>query len=461
MNDHFKHLISECLDAYSAVSNQETHSFDVKWQPMLNSSFTPNSSYSPIYNSFQYTPSSHINSFPHVGNVETYSGGGYVFEMKDQNPNEMSSNLNLLRSLNWIDAQTVALFIEFTLFNPNLNLFQSCLILFEKIQIGSIVSTSQFSSIDLYDINNTQLISFKILISILFMLFVCIIMIVEIREIIQKKLKYFLDIYNYIELLIIAFAWSAFSMFLYRLYESNHIYKELNSNQFINLQYLTSCDTAMNYFLGFCVAFASLRFVKILRFNKRVIVFFLAFKNSLRELISFGFMFMIVWMSFAQVFYLLLNDHSLEFSSFAASMSTCFQIMLGKFNSNVFYATNGSMLRPVLFVAYNICIVFIMVNTLITILVENYQLARDSTELEEQDPDLYNYVKSLLVSMFSFSSLKKQQQGQMEKAPSDYLSFIEALPYKFEEYLERIEKVFFKLVYYLVFKRQSLKNWFA
>ena len=111
-------------------------------------------------------------------------------------------------------------------------------------------------------------------------------MIVEIREIIQKKLKYFLDIYNYIELLIIAFAWSAFSMFLYRLYESNHIYKELNSNKFINLQYLTTCDTAMNYFLGFCVAFASLRFVKILRFNKKVIVFFLAFKTSLRELIA-------------------------------------------------------------------------------------------------------------------------------------------------------------------------------
>ena len=400
---------------------------------------TSNSSFTYIYNSFKYTPSSRINSLPHVGNFETYSGGGYVFDMIGD-ASAISSNLSHLRDLNWIDAQTVAIFIEFTLFNPNLNLFQSCSILFEILQTGTFVNTAQFIPIDLYDINNSALISFKILINILFMIFVIIYMIVEIKKIIQKRFEYFLDVYNYIELIIIGFAWAAFSMYLYRLYGSYEIYKELTSsdlkNVFINLQYITSCDLLLNYFLAFCVAFATLRFIKIFRFNKRIIVFFVAFKQSLKELISFGFIYLILWLSFAQVFYLLLNDQTFQFSTFANSISTCFQIMLGKFNADAFRPTNSSFLRPVLFVCYNICFVFVVLNTMITILVKNYQIARESKELDCEDPDMYNYLKSLAEPIFCFFRTKKKS--------AVYTNYFETMPNRFDENLERLEKVFFR-----------------
>jgi hypothetical protein len=80
VNGHFAKLISECHSEYSSVLNEETNSFGVKWQ-QLNPSFTPNSSYLSIYNSFQFMSASQLNSNPYIGKVETYSGGAYVFNM--------------------------------------------------------------------------------------------------------------------------------------------------------------------------------------------------------------------------------------------------------------------------------------------------------------------------------------------------------------------------------------------
>ena len=112
-------------------------------------------------------------------------------------------------------------------------------------------------------------------------------MIKEIRGIIRKGRRYFQDFYNYFEIIIIGFSLASFSMYFYRMNESNYIRKSLNQNSndlsktFINLQYVTTCDSLLNKFLGFCAAFATLRFIKIFRFNKRIIVFMVSFKRSL------------------------------------------------------------------------------------------------------------------------------------------------------------------------------------
>jgi hypothetical protein len=88
-------------------------------------------------------------------------------------------------------------------------------------------------------------------------------------------------------------------------------------------------------------------------------------------------------------------------------MSTSFQILLGKFNANIFSPDSGSILKPILFVSFNISIVFIMINIMITILVEHYQTARVSNELDIEDPGLFNYMKCILDSIVCF--LKPKQ----------------------------------------------------
>jgi hypothetical protein len=208
-------------------------------------------------------------------------------------------------------------------------------------------------------------------------------------------------------LIIIAFSWAAFAMYLYMLYASYGVYSKIREkstifpDKFINLQYITRCHELFNTFLGICAAFATLRFIKLLQFNKKIIVFLAAFKKSLNQLVSFGVLFLVLWMSFVQAIYLLLNSEALEFSSLQNTMYTCFQIILGKFNADLFYEAQ-SVFAPYLFVSYNICVVFVMLNIFGAILIESFNLVRVDKQLDEEDPELFTYLKFVVSSVICF-----------------------------------------------------------
>ena len=426
--------IPECIGQYSALYNENKY-YDFNWQS-YNATYTPNTAFSDIYSAFQFTEPSQINSYPYIGVMNTYLGGGYVFKMMGDS-SLILNNTQILESLNWIDKHTSALFVEFTLFNPNVNLFQYCSILFEILPSGNFVNSAQFSSIDLIDLNNSGLLSFKILMNIICMVFIVIFMIVEIRQMVQSGRKYFLEFNNYIELSIIAFSWAAFSMYLYRLYSAYEIYQQIREQStnglqsfFVNLQYTVNCDQLVSYFIGLCAAFATLRFINLLRFSKLVIVFLIAFKKSMKELFSFGLIFLIVWLSFVQTIYLIFNAQSYQFFSFMATMETCFQIILGKFNADVFYNTD-SFMGPAIFIVYNVCIIFVMLNIFITILLEYYNLARGDQDLEREDPELFNYFK-LIFCVFSHSTVDIN---------IIYKDYWDTLPNRFGKLLERFESL--------------------
>ena len=161
-----------------------------------------------------------------MGILHTYMGGGYLFRMTD-NASHMANALRDLQSLNWLDRQTAAVFVEFSLYNANLNLFQMCAILFEITPTGSLVNTAQFYPIDLLDIEGSGLLAFKIIMHMVFMAFVGVFMIVEVKHVVRVRGKYFTDLNNYIELSIIGFSWAAFAMYLYRMYAAYELVDEL------------------------------------------------------------------------------------------------------------------------------------------------------------------------------------------------------------------------------------------
>lgn len=84
-------------------------------------------------------------------------GGGYVYYLKNISLDAINSDLNKLQDNNWIDRQTRAVFIEYTLYNPNVDLFMYSLILFEHLTSGTLVNSALFSPILLYS-NSKQVV---------------------------------------------------------------------------------------------------------------------------------------------------------------------------------------------------------------------------------------------------------------------------------------------------------------
>ena len=199
----------------------------------------------------------------------------------------------------------------------------------------------------------------------------------------------------------------------------------------LNLQYVASCDQMLNICLGFCATFATLRFIKLFRFVKRIFIFMYAFQKSLVELTSMSFIFVIVWIAFAQTFYFLLNDQSDGFRSPIAAMTTCFQIMLGKFEANTFYQRN-QILNPFLFALFNIVAIFVLLNLLVSILVDYFEQAKTSQELDENDPHFFEF----LCSLICFWKKEKQQEPK-------YLEFSDSFVNDMKMLLVRFQKVKF------------------
>jgi hypothetical protein len=434
-----------------SILDQEERSFDLDWSsPNNNLSFSTNI----ISNSFIYTQSSALQSLSYKGRVNTYSGGGYVFEMKEN----LFNTTKYLNKLKWIDSQTSALFVEFTLFNPNINLFVYCSILFEIASSGSFINTNQFNSIDLYTINQSQYFSFKLALGIIFMIFMLALFVIEVVKFFQLKgFNYFLQPYNYIDLALISFSWAAFSMFLYRLYASYEIDEKIHRNEFkfsfISFQYLSYCNECLSYFLGICTACATLRLVKVLRFTKRIIIFLKAFTQSLGEIITMSIIFIITWMAFVQVFYLLMNDESVEFSSLLNSMETCFTIILGKFDSKVFLESKSSFFASLFFVGYNIVILFVFINLLVAILIESLHAVQNDAHLDDEDPDLYLYLKTMFGSQLwilikTIGINRRINEPDESKLRDDSK---ETILERFNKLVIRLKKVFFFSNPYFIF----------
>ena len=396
-----------------------------------------------VNSSFQYTKSSLIDSYPYMGYVTTYPGGGYFFKMNNS-IESIQSDLEVLKSMSWIDSQTRAVFLEFNLYNPSLNLFQSCIILFEINAGGSFVITSTFTPIDLNEIvrssNEVGFISVKILLYLIYIVFVCILFAKEVKDLIKTKWQYFRIFYNYIDLLLIIFTWSAFSMYLYRLYTGYHLKSLIKDKgyrtNYINLQFISAWNQVFIYFIGMCIAFGTIRFLKLLRFNKRIMVFLNTFKFCGRTLVSFSVVFCIYFFSFAQVFYLLYNSSEYkQFSSLISSAENCFLILLGLPIAilNDYDPGSKSILGPILFFIFAATCLFVWINIFITILNDAFALSRIDKELDKFELGIFMHIKSVI---FSFLGIKEQ-----EKVVPEYTEHIESLPKQLDMLLSKYMKV--------------------
>ena len=107
--------------------------------------------------------------------------------------------------------------------------------------------------------------------------------------------------------------------------------------------------------------------------------------------------FIILWFSFVQLMYLIYNEKTKTFSTIVKSMETNFLIILGKFSLSSLLNSNYS-LSAFVFSVYNILIVLIMINILITIICNNISKTKKEIRTNKQDEYLFRYLKERLKS---------------------------------------------------------------
>ena len=439
--------IPSCYAKYSA-SNQDQTSYDSRWQP-LNSNTILASPNSIINDAFQYanTP----NSYPYAGIVNTYSSGGYMYKMLSNDSQTMRVNLKSLESLNWIDKQTAALFVEFSLYSPNLNLYQYCSILFEITATGSLVNSARFRSVFVPE--TARDISFSEIMFCAYMLCIVILMVYEIKEIVQLRLVYFTSAFNCLDLFLIGSSWTVCIAYILRL---NAVYSVKNTairiiskdlisdstNLNVNLEYASMCNDFLKYCMAFSVALNTICMLKLLRYNKMCIVFMHALRLCLGEIILNGIVFFAYLMSFTQAFYGLFNDKLSQYSTIVRSFQSCVKMILNKETSILFVknTANASIDDPlgsILFILFFVTVICVFASVFLAIVYNSYTLAASNRHLlYKEDPHVIKYLKLVIGPLFGH-----QQIDEFTRPKFVYRNIHESFPQKFDELFDRFESV--------------------
>ncbi|CAF3988800.1 unnamed protein product [Adineta steineri] len=125
-------IVLKCNEDYSFF-NEEKNSYKPGW---INQ--TTQYSNSSIDLAFMYRTGDEFDQYMYVGDLKTYSSGGYIYEYQGR-LSDLQSNLSELHRLSWIDSQTRAVIIQLTLYNPNVVLFTSVTFLVEFLSTGSLI----------------------------------------------------------------------------------------------------------------------------------------------------------------------------------------------------------------------------------------------------------------------------------------------------------------------------------
>lgn len=136
VNPYMRTLIHHCRDEYG-WSDDDAKIYLPKWEkpdPDNITELTKPKNPGP----WVYQNSVKLANAPYMATMSTYKGGGYVY-MFERNVERTKEKLNELKNQIWMDAHTRAIFLEFTVYNPNINLFGSMIMVIEFLSSGGAI----------------------------------------------------------------------------------------------------------------------------------------------------------------------------------------------------------------------------------------------------------------------------------------------------------------------------------
>jgi polycystin 1L2 len=434
-------LVNHCT-ADLNTNTQDQSNYGYGWS-QYNLSYLPPNGYQSIYKAFQVRDAQSLQGSSIPGQFSTYDGSGYLYEMRGQ-LSYLQGNLSLLKEMNWVDRQTRAVFVEFSVYNPNSNLIMVSTILIEFLSSGSILTTAQFDPLNLFQESSGGF-SFKTICEIILLGFIVYFMIKQIKEIANKDLKeYSNDFWTYIEWSIILSGLVSFAMILVRLKKAKEVldfFKLTAGYGYMKLQTINECNQVLIYALGLYSSFGTIKFLKMLRFNKQIAFLGLTMKRCFGELVSFSLVFFLIWFAFVQWMYLIYGSDIEGYETLVASMSSAFSMMLGKFDAESIVRANSSI-GPIAFSMYNIVMICFTLNIFISIIIEAFDHVRHEAKNNPDQFDFMNHTIKRFKKLFKKSSSNNAEHNK--QVYRDHLSVFPNRINKLINFTYRVNLFLFK-----------------
>ncbi|XP_038066719.1 polycystic kidney disease protein 1-like 2 [Patiria miniata] len=401
----------DCRAPYS-ISNEDATSYDIGWKP-LNASALPN--YADRYEaSWKYNHWYDVSSFPYNGKHAFYNGGGYIIELGDS----LAENLQIVADLQrdmWVDQHTRAVFMEFVVYNVNINMYATSFLLVEFLPQGGALPFPYFWTIRL-DRYIGAFAYFVVAGQIIYTLFIVFFLFREIKNIFREKRAYFDSVWNLCEVCIIGLAVASIVFYLYRMFVGWDLMEQWRTQPktFLNFHFVAYWDQLYGYISGFVLFLVNVKFIRLLRFNRRLLLFSMTLRQCAKDLAYYSVVFGIVFGAYALFAYAIFHLHLEDFSTFVGTLETLFSTMLGKFDFQDMISVH-SFLGPAFFFTYVVIIVFIMINMFLSIIMETFGKVRHDNEAIENELEIVEFMMQRFKRWSGYSERRLIKPVQKEE----------------------------------------------
>uniref|UniRef100_A0A7M5WZ65 Uncharacterized protein n=1 Tax=Clytia hemisphaerica TaxID=252671 RepID=A0A7M5WZ65_9CNID len=347
-----------------------------------------------------------LDAFPIIGNIDTYFGNGYVTELFPRWNNKHF--MEKLKEKLWLDRHTRALIVETVTYNPATNYFQNVAIVFEFAPTGGVVHYNSVITFKLY--RYTSKYSTMILFcEITFILCMLLFLVREARRCYRNGAKqYFTQFWNLIELLIIIVSILAICFYFYRDKIAKDLFKRLPSKapqNFISFQFAAYWDQTYSGMVALISFFVTLKFIKLLRFNRRIAMLSSTLKRAWDPLSNFGIIFGIIITACVVFGNMVFGRELYDYQNYFRSTASIIGLLLGKFSYHEFTSADR-LLGPIFFFAFNFIVNWVVMNMFIAILNEIIMEVHANEDLQSNEYEMVDY---FLHKMRGFFGWTKQE----------------------------------------------------
>ncbi|CAF0929169.1 unnamed protein product [Adineta ricciae] len=380
---------------------------------------------------WRYQSSSELDGLSDSGLVSRYSGGGYVEDLQ-RDYSLALAQLNDLKANLWLDRSTRVVFLDFTLYNANINLFCQIKLTVEFPASGGAVPSKSFASVKLIRYV-TSMDYFVLACEILFIIFTVYYTVEEVLEIARFKLHYFKTIWNILDVLILLISYICIIFNIYRQVKVSEILDELlnNYNTFSDFEFLSYWQLQFNNVIAFTVFLAWIKIFKYVSFNKTMTQLSTTLSRCAKDVLGFSVMFMIVFLAYAQLGYLLFGSMVEDYKTFSTSIFTLFRIILGDFDFDGTYSACilcniilpvlailnvHRVLGPIFFLTYVFFVFFVLLNMFLAIINDTYAEVKNDMGNQQSEFELGEYFKRSYGRMLERLHFKRERVNDIQSA---------------------------------------------
>ncbi|XP_018574958.1 polycystic kidney disease 2-like 1 protein, partial [Anoplophora glabripennis] len=396
IHEYFRRLFSFCYDQYS-VKKQDTETFG------------PGNSIAWIY-----SDESQTGSISYEGKITTYGGGGFYVDLP-KNKTVMKELFEHLKENLWITRGTRAVFVDFTTFNANVDVFGVTKLVLEFPTSGGVIPSAEVHSVSLKRLV-TAYDYFVMICEILIYVLVCFFIMEAIRDLVYFKLRYFKLFWSYIDWAIIStcIANSIFSILNIKYIPSTIESFSRNPLKYGNFEYFAYIHLLQNDMFAINLFFTYIKIFKYLNFNRTMGQLNNTLKKCAWDILGFSVMFFIIFFAFAQLGYLIFGSQVESFSSFGKAMFTLLRTILGDFDYPEIEKANR-ILAPIYFLSYIFLVFFVLLNMFLAIINDTYADVKTEIAIAPDEMQMTEYIQRGFFNMLRKLGCGRSRKSELKR----------------------------------------------